>query len=189
MATGEPVPERRAKDVDERTLIDAAQRNPARFGELYELHFERVYAFIARRVSDRSEAQDLTADVFHQALASIGRFEWRGIPFGAWLFRIAANAVASHAQRLARARGAPEAADPPADPQGPALEEAERRARLFRLVDQLPADQRQVVLLRFAGDKSIREIALALERSEGAVKQLQFRALQNLRVRVGEVDG
>lgn len=175
--------------VDERALIEAAQGDPSRFGDLYELHFERVYAFIARRVQDRSEAQDLTADVFHQALANLGRFEWRGIPFAAWLFRIAANAIANHAQRAARARAVPELADPPADLQPPALEDVEHRARLFRLVDQLPDDQRRVVMLRFAEEKSIREIALELGRSEGAVKQLQFRALQSLRVRVGKADG
>ena len=66
----------------------------------------------------------------------------------------------------------------------PKLEEADQCARLFRLVDQLPQDQRRVIGMRFAEEKSIREIAQALGRSEGAVKQLQFRALQNLRARM-----
>jgi RNA polymerase sigma-70 factor (ECF subfamily) len=60
----------------------------------YDIHFERVYAFIARRVGDRDLAEDLTTDVFHKALANLGRFEWRGVPFAAWLLRIAANAIA-----------------------------------------------------------------------------------------------
>ena len=82
-----------AKEEAERLLIEAAQRDRSRFAELYEDNFERVYAFIARRVRDRDEAEDLTSEVFHQALANLARFEWRGVPFAAWLFRIAANAI------------------------------------------------------------------------------------------------
>ncbi len=75
------------KEAEERLLIGAAQRDPSLFTELYENNFERVYAFIARRVGDRNEGQDLTSDVFHQALANLGRFQWRGVPFPAWLLR------------------------------------------------------------------------------------------------------
>src|SRR5215470_11871135 len=88
--------------ADERLLIEAAQKDPGRFAALYEEHFERVYAYVLRRVCDRSEAQDITADVFQQALANLGRFEWRGAPFAAWLYRIAANAIADHFARAAR---------------------------------------------------------------------------------------
>jgi RNA polymerase sigma-70 factor, ECF subfamily len=71
------------RQADERLLIEAAQKNPARFSELYENNFERVYAYVARRVGDRSETEDLTAEVFHHALANLHKFEWRGIPFAA----------------------------------------------------------------------------------------------------------
>ena len=84
----------RGSDSEERLLIEAAQKDPGRFAELYELNFHRVYAYISRRVSDRAETQDLTAYVFHQALANLGKFKWRGAPFAAWLYRIAANAIA-----------------------------------------------------------------------------------------------
>jgi RNA polymerase sigma-70 factor (ECF subfamily) len=172
-------------ETAERLLIEAAQRDPGCFAELYELHFERVYAFVVRRVRDRDEAQDLTADVFHQALANLARFEWRGVPFAAWLFRIAANAIADHfarAQRAARERELPRLDDP----EPASLEDIEHRARLFRLVDGLPSDQRRVVVMRFAEQKTIREIAAGLGRTEGAVKQLQFRGLQNLRTKLGD---
>lgn len=174
-----------AKDAAERLLIEAAQRDPGRFAELYENNFERVYAFIARRVHDRDQAQDLTADVFQQALASLPRFEWRGVPFAAWLFKIAANAIADRWKRDARDRDVPY----PYEPTAVSLEELEHRAQLFRLVDQLPADQRHVIVMRFAEQKSIREIAGILGRSEGAVKQLQFRGLQSLRARLGDGNG
>jgi RNA polymerase sigma-70 factor (ECF subfamily) len=103
------VREARAAESDERHLVEAAQRDPACFADLYERHFERVYAFVVRRVRDRSAAEDLTSEVFHQALANIRRFEWRGAPFGAWLLRIAANAIADRWQRMARERGTPQA--------------------------------------------------------------------------------
>ncbi len=80
--------------MDERLLIEAAQKDPSRFAELYEENFERAYAFVARRVRDRHQAQDITSEVFQQALSNLGRFEWRGVPFAAWLYRIAANAIA-----------------------------------------------------------------------------------------------
>jgi DNA-directed RNA polymerase specialized sigma24 family protein len=114
-------------EEQERFLVEAAKKDPARFTELYELNFERVYAFIMRRVGDRDAAEDL---------------------------------------------------DPGAEPN---LEAIEQRAQLFRLVDRLPADQRHVIFERFVEQKSIREVAQRLRRSEGAVKQLQFRALEKLR--------
>jgi RNA polymerase sigma-70 factor (ECF subfamily) len=169
----------------ERELIEAAQGDPSRFAEIYDIYFDRVYAFIARRVRDRSEAEDLTSETFHQALAHLPRFEWRGAPFGAWLLRIAANAVSDHWRRLERERGLPcppAAADPPQD-------DSEELAAVFRSMRELPEDQRRVVEMRFLGEKSIREIAQHLGRSEGAVKQLQFRALENLRAQLGDIHG
>ena len=170
------------EQAEERLLVEAAQKDPARFAELYEINFERVYAFVARRVGDRDAAEDLTSEVFHKALANLRRFEWRGAPFAAWLLRIATNAIADRAQRA----GKELAVDDPPETRVDAtaivdLEEVEHQAQLFRLVEKLPADQRRVIAMRFAEDRSIREIARELGRTEGAVKQLQFRGLQNLR--------
>ncbi|MGH9521202.1 MAG: RNA polymerase sigma factor [Terriglobales bacterium] len=161
----------------ERTEIEAAQQDPSRFADLYERNFERVYAYIASRVHDRDLAEDLTAEVFHQALANLGSFEWRGVPFVAWLMRIASNAIADRWQRNAREPALP--VEPIEEPG--ATDEIERRAILSELVDALPDDQRHVVLRRFIDQRSIRDIAQEMDRSEGAIKQLQFRALQTLR--------
>lgn len=168
-------------EANERLLIDAAQRDPRRFADLYEANFDRVYAFVARRVRQRSDAEDITAQVFHQALANLKKFEWRGAPFSAWLFRIAANAIADRAHRTARERGSFTEDDPLDTHHAVSPAQIENRARLFRLVADLPADQRAVIEMRFAEEKSIAEIARKLGRTNGAVKQLQFRAIRTLR--------
>ena len=172
-------------ESEERLLIEAAQKDPSRFAELYEQNFYRVYAYIARRVRDRAETQDLTAHVFHQALANLGKFKWKGSPFAAWLYRIASNAIADQAKRKMR-ESMPQSSSVSESSTTVDLEEVERRARLFSAVDKLPEDQRRVIVMRFSDEKSIREIADKLGRSEGAVKQLQFRGVENLRNRLNE---
>lgn len=171
--------------LDERLLVEAAQRDPARFADLYEHNFERVYAYVSRRLTDRGAAQDVTSEVFHQALANLDRFEWRGVPFVVWLLRIAANAIADHWRRASREQQLAEDDGPESFPVDPAnIEWVERRALLFRLVRTLPPDQRRVIEMRFAEEKHIREVAQELGRSEGSIKQLQFRAIQSLRAQL-----
>jgi RNA polymerase sigma-70 factor, ECF subfamily len=184
MASGSAAAEIPTGGDDERLLVEAAKADPSRFADLYERNFDRVYAFVARRVGSRSEAEDLTAEVFHQALAHLGRFEWRGAPFVAWLLQIARNALADRWQRRAREQGEP--SPEPAD--DGRLVDVDHRAMLADLVGRLPHDQQRVVLARFVEQKSIREIAEALGRTEGAVKQLQFRALETLRDRMRDVN-
>jgi RNA polymerase sigma-70 factor (ECF subfamily) len=198
MARSEPAQKARLADsrVDERLLIEAAQKDRACFAEVYEKYFELVYGYVARRTRDRAKAEDLTSEVFRKALQNLSRFKWTGAPFGAWLLRIAANLIADKLKREAREQNRPVSVDEiaaqgggnpstpssgTAETQQQELEECERRARLFKLVDELAEDQRRVVVMRFAEDKSIKQIASNLGRSEGAVKQLQFRALENLR--------
>ena len=176
------------KEADERLLIEAAQKDPARFAALYEINFERVYAYAVRRVGNRAEAEDLTADVFQHALANLHRFEWRGIPFAAWLFRIAANLISDRWQRSGREVADDSGQIESAQVSPVEIEEVERRATLYRLVDTLPEEQRRVVVLRFVEQKSIKEVARQIRKTEGAVKQLQFRALSNLRARMEGAD-
>ncbi len=168
-----------SQDTDERLLVEAAQRDPSRFADLYEQNFHRVYAYIAHRVRDRHFAEDLTAEVFSEALAGIGKFEWRGAPFGAWLLRIASRALADHWKRCGRESG-----DPSPEAYRAEGDEVERNAMLFQLVDRLPEAQFRVIHMRFVEQKSIREIAQEMGRSEGAVKQLQLRAVENLRAQM-----
>src|SRR3989442_12486097 len=107
MAGGELALNAPAKEEAERLLIEAAQRDRSRFAELYEDNFERVYAFIARRVRDRDEAEDLTSEVFHQALANLARFEWRGVPLPARPLPLAAHPSGDPAETAGEERGRP----------------------------------------------------------------------------------
>src|SRR5713101_5506467 len=105
MAGSEPaknVHPNKEREAEERRLIKAAQSDPARFADVYENYFELVYAYVARRVRNRDEAEDSTADVFRKALASLPRFKWRGAPFAAWLFRIASNLISDRGKRAAK---------------------------------------------------------------------------------------
>ena len=160
--------------ANEREIVEAAQRDPAQFAVLYEANFHRVYAYLVSRLRDRSVAEDLTQEVFHDALTHLQKFEWRGVPFSAWLLRIAANSASDYWQRTSRESGQEL-------PPEPVNAEIERAAMVFQLVERLPAAQQRVIEARFVEHKSIREIAEELERSEGAVKQLQIRAIETLR--------
>ena len=166
---------------DDRALIEAAQADPARFVEVYDRYVDRVFAYVSRRTGSRTVAEDITSEVFQQALSNLPRFEWRGVPFAAWLYRMAANATADYWRRQGR-----ESQEPPPDlPDERVHEELERRISLFQLVDRLPELQRRVIEMRFVEDKSVRDVAATLDRTEGAVKQLQLRALENLRKGMG----
>ena len=167
-------------DTVERRLIEAAQCDPRRFAELYEANFDRVYAFVARRVPSRDEAEDVTAEVFHQALSGIAGFEWQGTPFIAWLLGIASNLLARRWQRAAHQS---EVGIDDIELETVAAD-ADRHTLFTQLLDRLPYDQRRVIECRFFAQRSIHEIAREMGRSEGAVKQLQFRALETLRAQV-----
>jgi len=160
---------------DEQALVEAAQADPARFLALYDRHFHRVWAYLIRRTANRAEAEDLTSEVFRRALENLRGFEWRGKPFAAWLLRIAANALAHRWEKAGR-----EAGDPPDEAAGPDAD-LEQRAMLFQAVERLPDVQRRVIELRYVEDRSLLEVAAALGKTEGAVKQLQKRALERLR--------
>jgi RNA polymerase sigma-70 factor (ECF subfamily) len=177
--TAENAVETLERESDDRPLIEAAQSEPARFAALYDQNFDRVYAFFARRVSSRDEAQDLTAEVFHQALASIRTFKWQGAPFIAWLYGIAANVLSKHWRQQGKH------CDEELTDLSSMGGEIERSVMLAKAVATLLPDQKHVIIRRFVDQKSIREIAQELGRSEGAIKQLQLRALENLRAKLG----
>jgi RNA polymerase sigma-70 factor, ECF subfamily len=177
--------------MDERddlhALVDAARAgDPGAQGALFDRYYPAVHRYACARLAQPSDADDAAAETFVSALAALSRFTWRQVPFEAWLFRIAASKVADvHRRRLRRPEteldGAIELRLPGApDPLDLSLE-ADLHGRLAAAVDRLPDQQRDVVVLRFFLERSVRETAVALRRSEGAVRQLQLRALARLR--------
>ncbi|MGD9890098.1 MAG: RNA polymerase sigma factor [Dehalococcoidia bacterium] len=165
----------------EQRLIEAAQRDSRRFAELYDCYFDRVYAFALTRTLSRRDAEDVTAETFARVLRTLPRFEWRGVPFTAWLLPIAAHVAVDHYRRRRHETPLDELAEEPVAAWSTEIAAVEERADLFALVERLPADQRQVIVARFGQERSSQDIARALGRSEGAVKQLQYRALKTLR--------
>lgn len=170
---------------DERRLVERAQRGDREaLGDLYSFYFPRVYRYVAGRVRSTQDAEDVTEEIFLRVVAHLGRFRWRGAPFGAWLFRIARNEVVSHARRQRR-RGAPA---PLPDGLADARQDhaaAVERDDLLREVRQATARlseaQADVIALRFGAGLSVAETARALARTENNVKVLQHRAIAKLR--------
>ena len=177
--------------VDEAALVAAAKRDPCDFGPLYELYADRIYRFAYRRVGTHHDAEDVTAQTFQQALQALPRYEWRGLPFGAWLFRIAGNIVNRRGRTGGRevivedvtTVGREEADDDPSD----LVSRNETAGELMVFIERLPPDQQRVLVLKYSHGMRNREIGEILGRSEGAVKQLVHRALVNLRAAL-EVD-
>jgi RNA polymerase sigma-70 factor, ECF subfamily len=168
----------------ERELILAAQRDRAAFTPLYERYVDQIYAYAYSLTHNRELAEDVTAATFARAMEELPRFEWRGIPYSAWLYRVAANLVARDKRRPGWIELSPHLRDGEESPEDAATR-SDRDAHIRAAVADLPADQRQAVVLRFGGDMRNKEIAAIMGRSEGAVKLLTFRAMTTLRRRLG----
>jgi RNA polymerase sigma-70 factor, ECF subfamily len=174
--------------IDERH-IDRLVRRSLRgdveaYGRIYDIYVDRVYAYVSARVRDSHEAEDVTETVFLKAFEAIGAYDRRGVPFGAWLFRIARNATIDHSRRSARI---PRPLDDLAEQVGPDPVTVEEHvaARLDGVairsaIRSLTDEQASVIACRFFWDMDIRETARTLERTQGAVKSLQHRALRSL---------
>ena len=159
-------------------MVAAAQADPSRFCDLYSSHVGFVHALAWGRLGDRAAAEDVTAETFRRALRALPRYEPRGVPLRAWLCRICINLINDELARRKRALrfASPMPSDPPGDSAVDAIAQAETRAMVHALIDQLPPDHREVIMLRFADDLSVAEVATRLGRSPDAVKQLQRRA-------------
>jgi RNA polymerase sigma-70 factor (ECF subfamily) len=175
------VAERTRTDLqEERRLIEAAQRDRQAFGALYDRYFDRIFSYAYYHTGSRERAEDIAAATFQQGLEGIAQFEWREIPYVAWLYRVAANLIAKERRRPAWVE-----LDNTAESSDETPEEVwlrrEQGNELQALVRELPIDQRQAILLKFEGRLRNKEIGVIMNRSEGAVKLLTFRALHALR--------
>jgi RNA polymerase sigma-70 factor (ECF subfamily) len=180
---------------DERALVGrACSGDKEAFGRLYECHFEKIYRYVAVKIGNRAEAEDMAQQVFIKAYESIGSYRQQGVPFTAWLFRIAHNQVVDFVRRESKKptvqldETLPIPGD--SDPQG----EAELNLNMQQVslaARGLTKAQREVISLRFAGGMSITEVAQTMKKSEGAIKALQHSAILALRktLKAGAHDG
>ncbi|MEX1020043.1 MAG: sigma-70 family RNA polymerase sigma factor [Litorilinea sp.] len=181
-AAADPTQDERAAEA---LLVAQAKQDPAAFGVLYERYIDRIYSYIYHRVGSAQDAEDLTARTFYRALDKLDTYEDRGLPFSAWLFRIAHNLMANwHRDRSKRSflsldrlwfygnsRHSPEAV----------LEEEEKQAALWSAIERLPEDRKSLLLLKFGSQLSNLEIGELMDKSESAIKSLYFRTLATLR--------
>jgi RNA polymerase sigma-70 factor (ECF subfamily) len=171
---------------DEESLIRRAQqRDQVALTQLYEENFDRIYRYIVLKIGDRTEAEDMTQQVFLNALQSISSYKWKGMPFTSWLYRIAHNQVVDYLRKKSRHPSVPlDESISRANADGDPKHMAERKMEIEELVvatKKLTAAQQEVISLRFAGELSVAEVAGVMRKSEGAVKALQHSAIVALR--------
>ena len=169
---------------DLRRLVELAQQGDREALEsLYLLHFDRIYSYLHMSVGNRHDAEDLTTQTFLKMLEAIGRFRWRSAPFSAWLFRIAHNLAMDHFRATRRWQPEEEVRDPEVAVEASAEEAALAsigRRSMVELIERLSLDQQQVLMLKFVFGFTNGEAGTILDKSEGAVKSLQHRALASL---------
>jgi RNA polymerase sigma-70 factor (ECF subfamily) len=167
-----------------RKLVERAQAGDRdALEELYLIHFDRIYGYLHMTVGNRHDAEDLTTQTFLRMLESIGRFRWQSAPFSAWLFRIAHNLSMDHFRASRRWQPEEDVPEPAGAEERSAEEEAFQsigRKSMLELIEDLSHEQRQVLTLKFVFNFTNGDVATILDKTEGAVKSLQHRALVSL---------
>ena len=171
-----------------RKLVERAQAGErVALEELYLIHFDRIYSYLHMTVGNRHDAEDLTTQTFLKMLESIGRFRWQAAPFSAWLFRIAHNLSMDHFRANRRWQPEEEVPEPPDSEERSAEDEALQsigRQSMMLLIDTLSPEQQQVLTLKFVFNFPNGDVATILEKTEGAIKSLQHRALVSLQKQI-----
>ena len=177
-----------APEFDEQRVVEAAQQgDQSALGALYDHYFPRVYRYVATRLSQTEDAEDVTTEIFLRIIENLRSFSWRGLPFGAWVFRIARNEVVSHVRRQKVRTGAAQLTESIRDP---SPDHVDQIAMAFTIAsvrvatEKLPEAQRQVISLRFGAGLSVAETAQALGKTENNVKVLQHKAIAKLQTMV-----
>jgi RNA polymerase sigma-70 factor, ECF subfamily len=171
-------------DEREQEIVFRAQSNPDSFAPLYDHYFPKIYNYIFHRVQNTQLAEDLVSETFYKALSNIKKFHWQDRTFACWLYTIARNQVIDQFRKqkpilLDDSKG--EMTEPEVNgPEEKVLMDI-TRDEILKAIKTLSSDQQDALLLRFHEDLKIKEIALVLNKNEGAVKALLFRGLKSLR--------
>jgi len=187
--SAEPVPARESTD-HVRGLVERGQQGDRdALEELYLIHFDRIYSYLHVSVGNRHDAEDLTTQTFLKMLEKIGSFRWQSAPFSAWLFRIAHNLAMDHFRSRRRWQPEEEVPEPPGEEEPSAELEAMQsigRQSMMELIDKLSPEQQQVLTLKFVFNFPNADVATILEKTEGAIKSLQHRALASLQKQIAQ---
>jgi RNA polymerase sigma-70 factor (ECF subfamily) len=182
------VPEQEYDEKD--VLMRASQGDSDAFGDLYARYIDRIYNYVYYRTGNTHDAEDLTARVFQRAMNHIQNYTDRGVPFSAWLYRIAHNLVANWHRDRSRRQEIPISDVPvlPAKGDHPEtrLVHTEEQEALLKLIRKLPPERQHLLILKFVENLSNAEIGQIMGRSEGAIKSLYHRTLLALRDQVGD---
>lgn len=175
--------------ANERDLIARAKTGDREaVSALYEGYTQAIFRYISYRVESDTLAEDLTAEVFLRMVRGLPRYEDSGAPFGAWLYRIAATQIAEHYRRKRRTPAEPISDAQPSDDTDPfgKSAKAEERERLRAALAALPADYQTLLIMRFMQELSHEAVAQVLDKSEGAIRVMQHRALKALAQQLGQ---
>ena len=172
-----------AEILQEYSILDRAKKNPQAFGELYEKYFDRIFNFVYRQTDDEDLTADLTSQTFLIALKNVDRYQFRGVPFSAWLYKIASNEINKHyrKQKQTKVFSIEEMRIKELMEQADEEYNEEIIHRLMNYLKELPTDMLLVLELRFFEDKDFREIAFILDITESGAKMRTYRALDRLR--------
>lgn len=174
----------------ENVLSKAIEGDLEAFSVLYKENVQRIYTYIYYRTGNKHDAEDLTARVFQRALGHIGKYEDKGIPFSAWLYRIAHNLVANwhrdHSRKKEISIDETPMELPGAEMPEPSMIKNQEIGELMTYVRRLPADRQMLLILKFVDDLTNIEIAAIMGKSEGAIKSLYHRTLLQLRDRMNQ---
>jgi RNA polymerase sigma-70 factor, ECF subfamily len=189
-ATSAAAPPARESADQVRRLVERAQQGDREaLEELYLLHFDRIYSYLHMSVGNRHDAEDLTTQTFLKMLESIKRFRWQSAPFSAWLFRIAHNLAMDHFRATRRWQPEEDVPEPTGETE-PSAEAAALqligRQSMLDLIENLSLEQQQVLTLKFVFNLPNAEVATVLEKTEGAIKSLQHRALVSLQKQIAQ---
>ena len=188
----EPVAERESTEHIRELVARGQQGDRDALEELYLIHFDRIYSYLHVSVGNRHDAEDLTTQTFLKMLEKIGTFKWQSAPFSAWLFRIAHNLAMDHFRAGRRWQPEEEVPEPPGEEEPSAELVAMQtigRESMLKLIDRLSPEQQQVLTLKFVFNLPNAEVATILDKTEGAIKSLQHRALVSLQKQIAQSSG
>jgi RNA polymerase sigma-70 factor (ECF subfamily) len=188
----EPVAERESTEHVRELVARGQQGDRDALEELYLMHFDRIYSYLHVSVGNRHDAEDLTTQTFLKMLEKIGTFKWQSAPFSAWLFRIAHNLAMDHFRASRRWQPEEEVPEQPGEEEPSAELVAMQtigRESMLKLIDRLSPEQQQVLTLKFVFNLPNAEVATILDKTEGAIKSLQHRALVSLQKQIAQSSG